>query len=145
MNSPLLNDLRDHQTLCRELLLMAERESQALHANQTPQLEEVYRVKRLLLPRLKESLAVVRQHRIHWQGLTPAERSAQPEVQFLIRQIQDLTMRVIHLDRENEQGLLRRGLIPARELASAQQQQQRPHFVADLYRRQAADAVQQAG
>ena len=138
MNSPLLNDLRDHQTLCRELLLVAERESQALRTNQTAQLDEVYRMKRLLLPRLKESLEVVRRHRLSWQALTPAERSAQPDVQFLVRQVQDVTMRVILLDRENEQGLLRRGLIPARELAAAQQQQQRPHFVADLYRRQAA-------
>ena len=44
-------------------------------------------------------------------------------------------MKIILLDRENEQGLLRRGLVPARELPSVNQQ--RPNFVADLYRRQA--------
>ena len=92
-------------------------------------------MRKTLLPRLNESLEKVRQHRIIWQNFTAAERAAQPEVGFLVRQVQDLTMRVILLDRENEQGLLRRGLIPAREIPSAQQQ--RPHFVADLYRRQA--------
>jgi len=40
------------------------------------------------------------------------------------------------LDRENEQALLRRSLVPARQLPSVNRQ--RPHFVADLYRRQGA-------
>ena len=53
-----------------------------------------------------------------------------------MRQAQELIMRVILLDRDNEQGLLRRGWSPAREIPSAQRQ--RPHFVADLYRRQQA-------
>ena len=53
---------------------------------------------------------------------------------MLLRQNQDLTMKIILLDRENEQSLLRRGLVPPRELPSVNRQ--RPHFVADLYRRQ---------
>ena len=40
--------------------------------------------------------------------------------------------------RENEQALLRRGMIPPRHLPSAHRQ--RPHFVADIYRRQGAPA-----
>lgn len=128
-------DLRAHQTLCRELLNLAERESQALRQNQTVALNEVYQTKKVLQPKLNESAEKVRQHRLRWQSLTAAERAAQPEISYLVRQVQDLIMRVILLDRENEQGLLRRGLIPPRELPSAQTQ--RPHFVADLYRRQA--------
>ena len=110
---------------------MAERESQALRHDQSASLRDVYQLRRLLLPRLNESLEKIRRHRLHWQGLTPTERSGQPEVQFLIRQVQDLVMRVILLDRENEQGLLRRGLIPPRDLAIAPPA--RPHFVVDLY------------
>jgi hypothetical protein len=45
-------------------------------------------------------------------------------------------MKFILLDRENEQGLLRRGLVPPRQLPSVNRQ--RPHFVAELYRRQCA-------
>jgi len=127
-------DLREHQAVCRELLALAERESQALRLSQVATLQEVYQSKKTLLPRLNESLEKVRQHRQLWHTLTAAERAAQPEIGFLVRQTQDLVMRVILLDRENEQGLLRRGLIPAREIPSAQQQ--RPHFVASLYRRQ---------
>ena len=130
----MLADLRAHQAICRELLVLAERESQALRQNQTMVLSEVYQTKKVLLPRLNESLDKVRQHRVLWQTLTAAERSIQPEISFLIRQVQDLIMRVILMDRENEQGLLRRGLIPPREIPSLNQH--RPHFVADLYRRQ---------
>ncbi len=131
----MLADLRAHQIVCRELLALAERESQALRQGQAAALHDVHQSRKPLLPRLSESLEKVRQHRILWQSLTAAERSGQPEIAFLVRQAQDLIMRVILLDRENEQGLLRRGLIPPREIPPAQQQ--RPHFVANLYRRHA--------
>lgn len=130
----MLSDLRAHQALSRDLLALAEQESQALRHGHTAQLEAISQTRRQLLPLLSESLEKIRAHRANWQLLTPAERAAQPEIAFLIRQTQDLIMRAILLDRENEQALLRRGLIPARELPSAQQQ--RPHFVANLYRRQ---------
>jgi hypothetical protein len=117
------------------MLTVAERESQALRQPQPAPLHELYQLKRALLPRLSESLQAVRGHRLYWQNLTAAERTTQPEIQFLVRQVQDLILRVIHLDRENEQGLLRRGLIPPRELHSAPA---RPHFVADLYKRRAS-------
>ena len=55
---------------------------------------------------------------------------------MLLRQNQDLTMKIIVLDRENEQNLLRRGLVPPRELPSVNRQ--RPHFVADLHVSQGA-------
>ena len=132
----MLADLRAHQTVCRELLALAERESQALRQGQATVLHEIHQSRKPLLPRLSDSLEKVRQHRIQWQGLTAAERAAQPEIGFLVRQAQDLILRVLLLDRENEQGLLRRGLIPPREIPAAHQQ--RPHYVAGLYRLHAA-------
>ena len=42
-------------------------------------------------------------------------------------------MKIVLLDRENEQALLRRGLVPTTQLPSVNRQ--RPHFVAELYRR----------
>ncbi len=42
-------------------------------------------------------------------------------------------MKIIVLDRENEQALLRRGMLPSRSLPPVQRQ--RPHYVADLYRK----------
>ena len=132
----MLTDLRQHQLLCREILTLAERESQALRQAQSAVLQEISDLRRLVLPRLSASLEKVREHRQCWQGLTAAERAAQPEISFLIRQVQDLIMRVLLLDRENEQGLLRLGLVPAREMNVVAGQ--RPNFVAGLYRKQAA-------
>jgi flagellar biosynthesis/type III secretory pathway chaperone len=132
----MLNDLREHQAICRQLLMLAEKESQALRQNETPTLQEITNKRRTLLPGLSDSLERVRQHRTQWQLLTEAERNTKPEIAYLIRQTQDLIMKVILMDRENEQGMLRRGLIPARELPPANQS--RPHFVANLYRRQSS-------
>ena len=134
----MLTDLRQHQLLSREILSLAERESQALRQpspGQPAVLQEISDLRRLLLPRLSESLEKVRRHREHWQTLTVAERAAQPEIAFLVRQTQDLIMRVLLLDRENEQGLLRLGLVPVREMNAVSGQ--RPQYVAGLYRRQA--------
>jgi hypothetical protein len=87
-----------------------------------------------LLPRLNQSLNQIRQHRATWQSLSPTDRAQYPEVPGLLRQNQDLIMKIIVLDRENEQALLRKGLVPPRQLPSVNRQ--RPHFVADMYRRQ---------
>ena len=87
-----------------------------------------------MLPRLNQSLNQIRQHRATWQKLNPADREQYPEVPGLLRQNQDLIMKIIVRDREYEQALLRKGLVPPRQLPSANRQ--RPHFVADMYRRQ---------
>jgi hypothetical protein len=131
----ILADLRAHQSLCRDLLSLAERESQWLRSGQAGSAFDATATRKTLLPQLNGIVSSLRQHREAWQKLTPAERVAQPEVTFLLRQVQDLIMRIILLDRENEQGLLRRGLIPPREIPAAQQQ--RPHYVAGLYQRHA--------
>jgi hypothetical protein len=44
---------------------------------------------------------------------------------------QELIMRIIVLDRENEQALLRQGLLPPGHLPASQRQ--RPHAVAQRY------------
>jgi flagellar biosynthesis/type III secretory pathway chaperone len=135
MNTPpeMMEVLNEHLAVCQELLLVVEREGQALRRSEPPSLFQFYQQKKNLLPRLKESLDSLRKHRVNWQRLSLGERAGQPEVGSLLRRSQDLTMKIIVLDRENEQALLRRGLVPARELPSVNRQ--RPHFVTDLYRR----------
>lgn len=136
MNSlqSMVTDLQGHLALCQEILSLVESESHALHHTKTGPSFESYQAKKNLLPRLNQSLNQIRQHRATWQKLSPAERAPFPEVPGLLRQNQDLIMKIIVLDRENEQALLRKGLVPPRQLPAAQRQ--RPHFVADLYRRQ---------
>jgi hypothetical protein len=136
MNSlaSLTSDLRGHLALCQEILALVEKENHTLHHSAGGLSFEAYQAKKNLLPRLNQSLNQIRQHRATWQKLSPAERAQHPEVAGLLRQNQDLIMKIIVLDRENEQALLRQGLVPPRQLPAANRQ--RPHFVADLYRRQ---------
>jgi len=137
MNAPneLIAYLKEHLGVCQELLHATEQEGQALRRSDKPSLQEFYQRKKNLLPRFNQSLDSLRKHRVIWQRLSLDERAGWPEVGMLLRKNQDLTMKIIVLDRENEQALLRRGLVPPRELPSVNRQ--RPHFVADLYRRQA--------
>jgi hypothetical protein len=136
MSTPdeIVQHLRNHQALCQEFLSLAEREGQALRRPDNPSLFEFFQLKKNLLPRLNQSLDGLRKHRVNWQKFSLDERARHPEIGMLLRQNQDLTMKVILLDRENEQALLRRGLVPPRDLPSVNRQ--RPHFVAELYRRQ---------
>jgi DNA-directed RNA polymerase subunit H (RpoH/RPB5) len=130
------DDLKKHFALCQELLVIIEREGLALRKAENPSLFEYYQLRKTLLPRLDQSLDTLRRHRARWLKFSLEERARHPEIGMLLRHNQDLTMKIILLDRENEQALLRRGLVPPRELPSVNRQ--RPHFVAELYRRQGA-------
>jgi len=136
MNSPqeIVQTLNEHLGVCQELLQATEQGGQALRQPGNPPLSQFYHRKKDLLPRFNQSLDGLRRHRVNWQKLSLDERARWPEVGMLLRKNQDLTMKIIVLDRENEQALLRRGLVPPRQLPSVNRQ--RPHFVADLYRRQ---------
>ena len=120
--------LQEHLGICQELLQVIEQEGQALRRPDKPSLLEFHQLKKDLLPRYNQSLDGLRKHRVNWQKLSLEERARWP------RRNQDLTMKIILLDRDNEQALLRRGLVPPRQMPSVNRQ--RPHFVADLYRRQ---------
>jgi len=131
--SQVLDDLNRHLEVTQELLQLAEREGQALRQPDSPSLFEFYQERKSLLPRLTQSLDTLRNHRMNWQRLSLEERAEHPQVGRMLRRNQDATMKVIVADRENEQHLLRRGLVPPRELPSVNRQ--RPHYVADLYKR----------
>jgi hypothetical protein len=129
----IISDLRAHVTVCEELLRLVQRESQALNAPEDYPSYDFYQHRKALLPRLEQSAGQLKKIRLIWQNLPAAERSQCPEVPKLLRTGQDLTMKILMIDRENEQMLLRRGLLPAKSLPPAQRQ--RPHYVAELYRR----------
>jgi hypothetical protein len=134
-HTPMLQVLKDHLELTRDILGIIETESHKLK-NGNSGLHETFTLKKSLLLKLNESLDKLRKHRTEWQKLDEAVRANCPEVHQLLRQNQDLTMKMIVLDRENEQQLLRQGMIPAKHLPSAQRQN--PAAVAGVYQRQAA-------
>jgi hypothetical protein len=83
-----------------------------------------------LLPRLESGLIKLRSFRQWWERMSAEQRESCGEIKNLFRDIQNLLPRRLLLDRENQQEMLRRGLIPAMQLPSAARQ--RPNFVASL-------------
>jgi hypothetical protein len=128
-------ELRDHQRLCGELLALSEAESRALGESENHGSFALHQARKQLLPRLKESVGRLKLRREERERRGPGDRAWSEDVARLLRESQELTMRILMLDRENEQALLRRGMIPASHLPPAPRQ--RPHFVAELYRRHA--------
>jgi flagellar biosynthesis/type III secretory pathway chaperone len=127
-------DLDGHQTVCRQVLDLVEQEHRALRSGESQPVAALARAKIDLLPRLDGFLIRLRSHRMNWQGSCPTVRAHRPEVAAKMRQVQDVIMRILLLERENEQSWARRGLAPQREVSP--ETSPRPHFVADLYRRQ---------
>jgi hypothetical protein len=131
----LAGTLRRHIEICREMLGLVERESHSLIDPEPPSQFGSFQARKVLLPMLEESVRQLRTQRLEWQRLDPEQRANHSEAQALFQDARDLVMKILTLDRENEQALLRRGLIPPRHLPPANRQ--RPHFVAELYRRSA--------
>ena len=132
----LQSELQTAHSLYHELLGTVESESTALRQPGPFSPFASFSTRRRILPDLEQSAARLRQHRANWLQLAPAERAGHREIGMLLRQCQDLILRVLMLDRENEQSLLRKGLLGPRHLPS--HNAQRPHYVAGLYRRQGA-------
>lgn len=124
-------ELASHYEACQAVLALVTRESEALRRPGAFDGEAFARERAELLPRLTRSVEALRRVRESWQRLDPAIRARQTDVEALLRENQNLIMKVIVLDRENEQALLRRGLLPPGHLPSSQSQ--RPHLVAAQY------------
>jgi hypothetical protein len=136
VRAALAAELQAYLDLCREFLALFTAENQALRRPQ-PWSPAAFNEKRMrLLPRLESGLIKVRSFRHGWERMPAEEREACVDIKNLFRDIQNLVPRLLVLDRENQQELLRRGLIPATQLPPAAGQ--RPNFVASLYRRHAA-------
>jgi hypothetical protein len=71
-----------------------------------------------------------------WSNISQPERERSGEIKNLFQEIQNLLPRILMLDRENQQEMLRRGVLPPSQLPPVQAQQ--PNFVGNLYRRHAA-------
>lgn len=128
---PIADELRGHLALCEEMLGLVTREGEALRAAGEFAGREFAELREALLPRLTESVEGLKRARDAWQGMDAADRVRHGDAEVLMRRNQDLIMRILVLDRENEQMLLRRGLIPPTQLPSSQRQ--RPHAVAASY------------
>jgi hypothetical protein len=131
--SQLAGQLRSFLTFCEDALSLTGRENQALSAPVDYQPFEFYQGRKALLLRLDEALTLLRTWRLAWQRLDSTERARYSEVKLLLQAVQDSLVKILVLDRENQQALLRRGLVPARHVPSFASQP--PHYADQLYRR----------
>jgi hypothetical protein len=128
--------LRDYLGLCREFLALFTEENQTLRQPQPWSPGGFNAERKRLLPRLESGLIQLRSLRQWWERMPASQRESCGEIMNLFREIQNMLPRLLLLDRENQQQMLRRGLVPATQLPPVASQ--RPHFVASLYRRHAA-------
>jgi hypothetical protein len=132
----LIGDLRAFAGVCQDILSLATREHQALCGAGDYLPLEFYQERKALLPDVESLLQKFRSHRAAWQRVPPSQREQFQEMKSLFENIQNLVSRVMQLDRENQQVMLKRGVFPVKHLPSTTRQQ--PHFVVDLYRRNSA-------
>jgi hypothetical protein len=130
---PLAAELRAFLALCEEALALAACESRALSGALEYQPQEFSQRRNNLLPSIKQAAISLAGRRITWQQIHQTQRLGCAGVNALLQSVQDVLMKFFILDRENQQAMLRRGLVPARHLPTAAAQ--RPHFVAGLYQK----------
>jgi hypothetical protein len=128
--------LRQYLALCQDALALATRENQSLNTPADYPPFEFYQGRKALLLRLDESLNLLRTWRQAWHRLDPAQRAQHSEVKLLLQAVQDSLVKTLVLDRENQQALLRRGVVPAQHLPSFASPP--PHYAARLYQRHAS-------
>jgi len=125
-------DLRSFAAICDEILALVSRENQVLANAGDYSSAEFHQRRKRLIPELESALTGLRKRRQLW--CRTRQGSGHPdEIKSLFQRIQAVLMKILFLDRENQQALLRYGLVPANHLPPAATQQ--PHYVASLYRR----------
>ncbi len=131
-------ELRSYLSLCEEILNLSMHENQALSGQTVYQPGEFQEKRRNLLPNIEMLLAKLRSRRLVWQQAPKPERDRCTEVTPLFQSIQDQLMKVLLLDRENQQIMLRRGMVPASHLPAPSP---KPNYVASVYQRHFTAAV----
>ena len=133
MMPDLLRDLRAFAAVGEEALALTAREHQALAGAGSYEPFELYRLRKDLLIRLEPLILGIKHWRQLWQQISPLERGRCSDVNGVIQMLQNLLVKILQLDRENQQALLRRGLVPARHVTSCAAPP--CNYVANLYRR----------
>ncbi len=129
----LISDLLAFTRVCEEILSLAGREHRALTSQGDYQSLEFHEQRKTLLPDIESLVRQLRSHRMAWQRIPQSQREHFTDLKRMLQNIQGLLMKVMLLDRENQQAMLKRGLVPVKHLPPAAAQQ--PHYVADLYRK----------
>lgn len=133
-------DLREQIELCKAIYHVIEREARELKSSfNSPAGEEAKgfnhtnEAREKLLPLLERSTGRIKEHRKIWESLDPMAKAAQPEINKLIVDALNSIMKIIKLDRANEEILLKSGSIPIDQIPPSLRQ--RPSAVANMYKK----------
>ncbi len=132
--SALANELQAHISLCGEILSVIQQEHQKLKTSAVDDLAALQAGRQGMLERLNAAQEGILTHKEAWMRLQPAERHQRPDIGNLLKKSTDLIMKIVSLDRENEQLMLRNKLVPPSHLPPAQRQN--PNLVAKMYKDQ---------
>jgi len=135
LHDPVASALREHLGVCDDLLLLAQKEAEALQQPGPFPAARIQSERKELLTRLELSSRSIAAQRNRRAQMDPRDRGTPLELADLVQTTLDKIMRLLVMDRENEASLLRRGLLPPRSLPRAGQSQ--PNFVALTYQRHA--------
>jgi hypothetical protein len=133
--SGLASELRSYLSLCEEILDLISHENQSLSGQGVYHPLEFQEKRRELLPNIELLLAKLRSRRLVWQQAPKPERDHCSEITPLFQNIQDKLMKILLLDRENQQIMLRRGMVPTNHLPAPTP---KPNYVASVYQRHAS-------
>lgn len=130
--SGLTLELRTYLALCEEILNLTMRENQALAGQSAYSPVEFHQKRKNLLPNIELLLAKLRSRRLVWQQVSTSEREQYREIKPLFESIQNQLMKVLLLDRENQQIMLRRGMVPTSHLPAVTP---KANYVTSVYQR----------
>lgn len=108
--------LRDHLLICDELHQLALEENRYLKQHQRVPDQDLLQRHQTLVDRLETSLAALRTGAASQVPADPEARAARSAV---IEQARGRLLQILHLQRENEQLVLRHSLGPSRTVAPA--------------------------
>ncbi|MEE2813586.1 MAG: hypothetical protein VX945_03745 [Verrucomicrobiota bacterium] len=128
----LAHALQAHIDLCGEVLATVQQEHQSLKTNQVEDLTQLQNSRQEMLDRLTTAQAGISAHKDAWGALNKAQKQTMPEIGQRLKQCTDLIMKIVSLDRENEQLMLRNKLVPPGHLPPAERQN--PNLVAKIYK-----------
>jgi hypothetical protein len=126
-------ELRRFLKICEDSLSLVTGEGQALAGQGEYEPFQFFQQRKNLLPNLETALMNLRDQRKAWLGCSPGDRDRCEEVKSLFQTIEGVLMKILLLDRENQQAMLRRGLMPAQYVPASAAQ--RPNYVASVYQR----------
>ena len=126
--------LQAHNSLCGEILSVIQQEHQKLKTSAVDDLAALQAGRQGMLERLNAAQEGILAHKEEWMRLQLEERQQRPDIANLLKQSTDLIMKIVSLDRENEQLMLRNKLVPPSHLPPAQRQN--PNLVARMYKDQ---------